>query len=78
MSERNDWAPRAAKRYAMLLRLYPRRHREDYGRVIGLGPAAMRDTSVCGRRFLALHNGRHLRTILDFPYAGCYSLLQRH
>jgi tetratricopeptide (TPR) repeat protein len=42
----------------------------DYDRVIALGPAAMRGTSVCGHRFLALHNGWHLRTILDLPRAG--------
>ena len=43
----------------------------DYDRLIALGPAATRDTQVCGHRFLAVHNGWHLSTILDFPHAGC-------
>jgi tetratricopeptide (TPR) repeat protein len=43
----------------------------DYDRVIALGPGAMRDTSVCGHRLLATHNGWNLRTILDLPRAGC-------
>jgi len=43
----------------------------DYDRLIALGPAATQDTQVCGHRFLAVHNGWHLSTILDLPYAGC-------
>ena len=43
----------------------------DYDRVIALGPDAMRDTQVCGHRFMAVHNGWRLRTILDLPHAGC-------
>ncbi len=43
----------------------------DYDRLIALGPDATRDTSVCGHRFLAKHNGWNLGTILDFPNAGC-------
>jgi hypothetical protein len=43
----------------------------DYDRLIALGPAATRDTQVCGHRFLAVHHGWHLSTILDFPHAGC-------
>ena len=43
----------------------------DYDRVIALGPEAMRDTSVCGHRFLAVHNGWNLGTMLDIAHAGC-------
>jgi hypothetical protein len=43
----------------------------DYDRIIALGPEAMKDTQVCGHRFLAVHNGWHLSTILDFPHAEC-------
>lgn len=46
----------------------------DYDRVIAQGPTAYHDTSVCGHRWLALHNGWHLSTLAVFvqgPDAGC-------
>jgi tetratricopeptide (TPR) repeat protein len=43
----------------------------DYNRLIALGPAATADTQVCGHLFYALHNGWHLKTILDLPHSGC-------
>jgi hypothetical protein len=42
----------------------------DYNRVIALGPTAIHDTSVCGHRFLALHNGWNPGTFLDLPHAA--------
>jgi tetratricopeptide (TPR) repeat protein len=47
----------------------------DYDRIIAQGPAAYRDTSVCGHRYLALHDGWHLSTLAVFvqgPDAGCH------
>ena len=42
----------------------------DYDRVIALGPTAMHDSSVCGHRWLAVHNGWNAGTLLDFPRAA--------
>ena len=51
-----------------------RRAIADYDRVIAQGPAVYGGTSVCGHRWLALHNGWHLSTLAIFvhgPAVGC-------